>query len=364
MKNIRDKLKTSRELNHKHYLDIDRISEEFKSINIDLEECTKNGPLAAAKYRYYQEFKMYVEDLVECLNEKLPVINALEDKMLAVTSKYSKMLIERRRQDVRDQAKELTDLKTVKKSQEDEERVRRAAEREGRRTRRRRYREKTNFNESHYEGMSSDDEVPDIELKQYKESLAQIKQEAMLIFDDVSEEYCQLGLILNKFSEWKKKEFNAYKESFFHLCLPKIVIIFIRWHLIMWNPLEKCEGIDSISILQDIDKMEWFHPLAMYSKAENETEESLRNDPDVFLIPTIIEKAILMKLNKIIEGCFDPLSRTQTLRLVQLLNQLSKDYPSLRITSKNLQNLFTTITEKMKLALDNDVFIPIFQKQQ
>lgn len=363
MKMIREKLKISRELNHKHYLDIDRISEELKTIKIDLEECAKNGPLAAAKYRYYQEFKMYVEDLVECLNEKLPVINALEEKMIAVTSKYSKMLIERRRQDVRDQAKELTDIKAVKKSPEDEERVRRAAEREGRRNRRRRQREKTNFNESHYEGMSSDDEVPDIELKQYKESLTQIKQEVSLVFDDVSEEYCQLELILEKFSEWKKKDLNAYKESFFHLCLPKIIVIFIRWHLIMWNPLEKCEGIDSCSIVQDIDKMEWFHALAMYGKVENETEEKLKNDPDVFLIPTIIEKAILQKLNRIIEGCFDPLSRTQTLRLVQLLNQLSKEYPSLRITSKNLQTLFTTIVDKMKLALDNDVFIPIFQKQ-
>lgn len=80
--NIREKLKISRELNHKHYLDIDRISEEFKSINIDLDECTKNGPKAAGKYRYYQEFKLYVDDLVECLNEKIPVINALEEKYL------------------------------------------------------------------------------------------------------------------------------------------------------------------------------------------------------------------------------------------------------------------------------------------
>lgn len=66
---------------------------------------------------------------------------------------------------------------------------------------------------------------------------------------------------------------------------------------------------------------------------------------------------------EIIEGCFDPLSTTQTLRLVKLLNQLSNDYPSLRITSKNLQAMFTIITDKMKMALDNDVFIPIFQKQ-
>lgn len=45
------------------------------------------------------------------------------------------------------------------------------------------------------------------------------------------------------------------------------------------------------------------------------------------------------------------------------MNELSNDYPSLRVTSKNLQSMFTVITDKMKVALDNDVFIPIFQKQ-
>lgn len=45
------------------------------------------------------------------------------------------------------------------------------------------------------------------------------------------------------------------------------------------------------------------------------------------------------------------------------MHQLTNDYPSLRVTSKNLQTLFTIITEKMKLALENDVFIPIFQSR-
>jgi GC-rich sequence DNA-binding factor len=45
------------------------------------------------------------------------------------------------------------------------------------------------------------------------------------------------------------------------------------------------------------------------------------------------------------------------------MNQISNDYPSLRVTSKNLQTMFTIITDKMKLALDNDVFIPIFQSR-
>jgi GC-rich sequence DNA-binding factor len=69
-------------------------------------------------------------------------------------------------------------------------------------------------------------------------------------------------------------------------------------------------------------------------------------------------------ISELIEDCWDPLSTTQTLKLVKLMNELSNDYPSLRVTSKNLHVMFTIITDKMKAALDNDVFIPIiFQKQ-
>lgn len=50
---------------------------------------------------------------------------------------------------------------------EDEARVRRAAEREGRRSRRRRAREGSG-QPRHIEGMSSDDEVPDQDMMNYQ----------------------------------------------------------------------------------------------------------------------------------------------------------------------------------------------------
>lgn len=63
---------------------------------------------------------------------------------------------------------------SARKAQEDEEHIRRAAEREGRRTRRRCDREKNNFVNIHLDGMSSDDELPDQELSQYKNSLGNL----------------------------------------------------------------------------------------------------------------------------------------------------------------------------------------------
>ena len=172
VKMLKDKLCTAMDLNRKHFNEIDRITADFKTIEIDLIECLENVPVAAGKYRFYQELKGFISDLVECLDEKLPSIVSLEERTVNVMGQYSKRLIERRRQDVRDQAKEVTETKTFKKTPDDEERVRRAAEREGRRTRRRRDREKLNMNEIHNDGMSSDEEVPDIDLAQYKAQLS------------------------------------------------------------------------------------------------------------------------------------------------------------------------------------------------
>lgn len=106
---MKDKMCSAKELNHKHFIEIDRICDDFKAIAIDLKTCEQNGPMAAGKYRFYQELKIYIEDLIECLSEKLPIITSLEARVISVMEKYSRKLIERRRQDVRDQAKELTD---------------------------------------------------------------------------------------------------------------------------------------------------------------------------------------------------------------------------------------------------------------
>lgn len=57
------------------------------------------------------------------------------------------------------------------------------------------------------------------------------------------------------------------------------------------------------------------------------------------------------------------MSTSQTLRLVGTVNRLIREYPNLNETSKPLEALFNAILEKIKSAVENDVFIPIFPKQ-
>lgn len=57
---------------------------------------------------------------------------------------------------------------------EEDDRVRRAAEREGRRTRRRRDRERIDIKNTHLDGMSSDDEIADQDATQYNNQLSEL----------------------------------------------------------------------------------------------------------------------------------------------------------------------------------------------
>ncbi|XP_053692746.1 PAX3- and PAX7-binding protein 1 [Sabethes cyaneus] len=357
LKQVTERHQTTRELNYKHIADIERITQEVKVLKLDHLQSEQKAPAAAAKYRFYQELKCYVNDLVECLDEKMPQLAALEERTLNSMKKYSSMLIERRRQDMRDQAKEMADVgKTFKRQHDDPDRVRRAAEREGRRTRRRRDREKNETADSHLDGMSSDDEVADIEIQQYQTSLKEIALDAFHVFDDADEEYSDIGCILAKFQNWREHEMDAYKDAYVSLCLPKIVGPLIRLRHVLWNPVS---GQDEF----EFEREEWYRSCALYGRRPDETEISLAEDPDVRLIPTLIEKIVLPKLTALIEQVWDPLSTTQTLKLVRLINRLSRDYPSLRRTCKQLRTLFQAILDKLKLAVDNDVFIPVFPKQ-
>lgn len=62
----------------------------------------------------------------------------------------------------------------------------------------------------------------------------------------------------------------------------------LRLELVTWNPLDE----NNI----DLERMEWYEVLIKYGYDSNETETSVLEDPDIRLIPTLIEKIVLPKL--------------------------------------------------------------------
>lgn len=332
-----------------------KVQEDIEQATDELEELKLKAPEAAEKFRFYQELRGYITDLVECMDEKISSISTLEQRALDLMSSKSKWRIERRRQDVRDQAEEATGKSLIKKGPEDEEKIRRAAEREGRRTRRRRAREAPNTQNitRHVEGMSSDDEMSPQDLLIFDKERQEIEQELQEIFEDVVEDYSSTANILIRFEHWRSRDPTAYNEAYATFCLPKVVSPLVRLKLIFWDPLNETK---------ELEKSDWYRTLALYGLHDDESESSLAKDPDINLLPTIIEKILVPKLTKLVDSCWDPLSSSQTLRLVGTVGRFIRKYPTLGPESKSLINLFNGILHKMKMALDNDVFIPVTPK--
>ncbi|XP_063971930.1 PAX3- and PAX7-binding protein 1 [Diachasmimorpha longicaudata] len=354
---MRARVTSLQQVHRRHQLDQVQLQDELDQTLKELDEGSGRAPELAQRFRYYQELRGYVTDLVECLDEKLPLLMGLERRWLDLYGDRSNELIERRRQDTRDQAEEITSAargQPVRRGPEDDARIRRATEREGRRARRRRARELNRNMPKHIDGMSSDDEVTEQQNLVFKQTKEEIDEESQEIFSDVMDDFCSVRGILSKLESWKETDLEAYTEAYVSLCIPKMISPIIRQHLITWNPVMESA---------DLERTKWYNSLLLYALDKGETEETLRCDSDVRLIPRAMEKIVLPKLTSIVETIWDPMSTSQTLKLVGTVSRLIRDYPNLNNTCKNLEILFTAILEKIESAVENDVFIPIFPKQ-
>ncbi|XP_022193893.2 PAX3- and PAX7-binding protein 1 [Nilaparvata lugens] len=356
VKKMKDRLADMKEVHRRHYLDCDSMRREMEALSLERERLREDGPRLADKFRFYQDLRGYVTDLVECLDEKVVILLALEQRLLSIYKKRCTDLMARRRQDVKDQAEELA-TSASKPSMRDEERVRRAAEREGRRIRRMRLREQkavTNGGK-HMDGMSSDDEVTEMEAAAFRTQKETVEQDAKHVFEDALDDFATVGGILERFESWKETDLDAYTEAYVNLCLPKVLGPLIRLNILMWNPLSQAGN--------DLERTAWYVSLLNYGIKNSETEDSLKSDPDLQLIPRVFEKIIVPKLNQLVDASYDPISTSQSLSLVQIVSNLIQLYPTLSAESKNLNTLLNTIVLKLRNSIENDVFIPIFPKQ-
>ncbi|CAG2185425.1 GCFC [Mytilus edulis] len=62
------------------------------------------------------------------------------------------------------------------------------------------------------------------------------------------------------------------------------------------------------------------------------------------------------------EKIWDPLSTTQTSRLVNVVQKIINEYPSVHADNKKTQELLRAVVNRMKKTLDDDVFMPLYPK--
>lgn len=332
------------------------------------EELEEELPELASRFQFFQEIRSYVNDLIGCLDSKMPIILALEGRTMSLLCQRTERLVQRRHQDVKDQSEEFSlAIKNARtgpnpaatETKGNNARNWRAAEREGRRVRRRKAREakKTAASLPHYEGMSTDDEEPDADVANFNKEREEILDDTRHVFDDVVEEFSNVTALKLKFEHWKLEQPESYDRAYVPLCLVKIVAPFVRLHLVPWNPIENPENLENSP---------WYEALLFYGNTSDSSPgqpNSGKDDPDLCLIPRVMERVVVPKLSAFAEKVWDPLSSRQTLNLVRVAKKLVEDYPNVGGRSRHVQSFLSKVASRIQKAIDDDVYIPLYPRE-
>ncbi|XP_066065482.1 PAX3- and PAX7-binding protein 1 isoform X2 [Chamaea fasciata] len=363
-KQLKDRLDSMKEMHKANRQQYEKHQQSQEDSTKAIERLEGSSGGIGERYKFLQEMRGYVQDLLECFSEKVPLINELESAMHQLYKQRASRLVQRRQDDIKDESSEFSShsnkaLMAPNLDSFGRDRViyqeqvkRRTAEREARRARRRQAREQTGKMADHLEGLSSDDEETSTDITNFNLERDRILKESSKVFEDVVESFCSIDCIKSQFEAWRSKYFASYKDAYIGLCLPKLFNPLIRLQLLTWTPLEgKC---------RDFETMLWFESLLFYGCEEL---EQVKDDADISLLPTIVERVVLPKLTVISENIWDPFSTTQTSRMVAIVQKLIDGYPSVvNAENKNTQMLLKALLLRMRRTLDDDVFMPLYPK--
>ncbi|XP_026690203.2 PAX3- and PAX7-binding protein 1 [Ciona intestinalis] len=350
-KRLSEHLVSAKEVHRSHKAEMDSIVFDTKE-NTEMSKQLTDNSKVSDEYRFYQEMKDYVKNLVACLREKVPNINNMEKSANVMWKTRSENLIGRRIQDVRDESSKFMSGKAAleKGNLQDAGLTQRVREREARRTRRRADRQIKKNDGEHHDGCSSDDEVTSMEEAKISAEISRLQKESSELFNDVVDEFCEIKCILKHFETWRSDHSDSYNDAYIALCIPKLLVPFIRFETLLWNPLNS----DSAPL----EQAEWFKTLSWYGMHCIDDVGDHANMDDTKVLANLFEKVILQKLVQLIKEVWDPLSTFQTVNLVSFMNNLS-GYPFMASDNRHCQQLVQAICTRFQNSLNNDVYIPL-----
>ncbi|KAM6432823.1 intron Large complex component GCFC2 isoform 2-T2 [Rhynochetos jubatus] len=351
-KRLTERITSLQDVHRAHQREYEKCMEDIESSKMTVQELEKSSD-AALNYKFYRAMKTYVENLINCLNEKLKHINDLELAAHVLLQQQAMRVLKRRQDELKNESAHIQHLtsgndKPTNGGLEVDEKTQLLEMCEHRRTCRRQVRERSG-EADHHEGMSSDDELTPIEVVEFRKSRDNVLEDSRKIFEDVHADFCDIRKILLKFQEWKEKFPDSYCDAYISFCLPKLLNPLIRVQLINWNPLEN---------FAELEEMPWFRAVEEFS---NESKRD--DDPDQEVLPRVIEKTILPKITAFVESVWDPLSTSQTKNLVHLCSNIfAKQVLSKNECSRAREDLVNMAVLRMKKSVEEDVFIPLYPK--
>ncbi|KAL4623887.1 GC-rich sequence DNA-binding factor 2 isoform X2 [Arapaima gigas] len=332
-KRITGKLQSLREVHRAREANLRRMQLDMESAQATLEKLQNST--SDEQHRFYKDMRAYMQNLLECLTEKIVLINSAETDMHTLLIDQAEALLSRRREAVRKESSRLQQLAFLCKCSD---------------------KSWVFFGvfsqhcmlEADCKGESLLEEGEELEHK-----TADIMKRSQDIFADVQDKFSSVKKILSKLNEWRVLYSESYYNAYIGLCVPKLLSLYIRHQLIGWNPL-KADG-------EDFEALPWYSAVENFCHGQG-YEESENTDRET--LPSIVQKTILPKVQGFVELVWDPLSSDQTVCLTKLCRRLENDYMVFRgEQSKQAKAFMDAVTVRLRSAVDEDVFIPLYPKK-
>ncbi|XP_018430934.1 PREDICTED: GC-rich sequence DNA-binding factor 2 [Nanorana parkeri] len=350
-KKLTTRITSIQEVHRSHLLDCEKYTHDLENSKNVLEKLeTSSGEQS---FTFFKKMKIYVENFVDCLNEKILQINELEAEMFQILEERAKILLKRRQDDLRNESAAVQKLfgnGVTSDVETSDDKVENQIQDCELRRRKRRQRRAESGEEDHCEGMSSDDELPTDLENNLQRSRENILGQCRTIFDDVHEDFCRVKNVLRKFNEWRLKFPESYYDAYISLCLHKILNPLVRLQLIGWNPLED---------VTELDQMPWYCDTEEFCFTKEEHENNIEENADHKVLSAVIEKTVVPRVSGFIEHVWDPLSSQQTERLVCFC----KTYVLENESSKTVKDLIACLDSRLRKAIEDDIYIPLYPKR-
>ncbi|CAO2605518.1 Intron Large complex component GCFC2 [Lemmus lemmus] len=356
-KQLNNRLTLLQDTYRSHQREYEKYEQDIKSSKTAI-QILENAPDQNLNYKFYKGMKIYVENIIDCLNEKIISIEELESSVHTLLLKRSEALLKRRQDELKWESSYLQQLSRKAETSAngslalDDKDQRILEEMEARRMQRRQARVLAG-NCDHQEGTSSDDELSPAEMTNFQKRQGDILQDCKKVFEDVHDDFCNVQNILLKFQQWREKFPDSYYEAFVGFCLPKLLSPLIRVQLLDWNPLK----LDSIGLNQ----MPWFISITKFMDGSMEDAKK-EDESDKKILFAVINKTVVPHLTDFVEFIWDPLSTSQTRSLTVHCRLVFEHSASENEVSKSKQDLLKSVAERIKKSIEDDVFIPLYPK--
>ncbi|XP_057353039.1 intron Large complex component GCFC2 isoform X5 [Manis pentadactyla] len=284
-KQLNTRLTLLQDTHRSHLREYEKYIQDVKSSKSTIQNL-ENSTSQALNFKFYKSMKIYVENLIDCLNEKIINIQEIESSMHALLLKQAMAFMKRRQDELKHESTYLQQLSCKAETSTsgslttDEKTQWILQEIESRRAQRRQARALSG-NCDHQEGISSDDELSSADMIDFQKS-------------------------------------------------------------------------------HGLKQMPWF--ISVEEFMDSSMEDSNRHSSDKKILSAIINKTIIPRLTDFVEFIWDPLSTSQTRSLITHCRMILEHSTCENEVSKGKQDLLSSIVLRMKKAIEDDIFIPLYPK--